>query len=513
MVKVPSLDEALVRWARLQPDAAFVTETGAGTTISYGATLRAVRGVQRLLGLAPRTIVLALPSGVAAAVVWLAALGAGHRLVLCPPEAADREKARLATRYRPDVLVARSTDAAEGFGRSGRSVVTPEQLQVAFSDGTDSASSPGDTGVQGSSFEGQVCLTTSGTTGTPKGVTLQAHQIAWTAQQVRLSHRLTPNDRGLTMLPFSHINAPVVSLSATLLAGASVVVAPRFSRSGFWEWIESDQVTWASVVPTIIAVLLQTEKPDWLPGRLRFIRTAAAPLPAFYLRAFETRFGIPVIETYGLSEAASQVAANPVPPGRHRAGTVGFPTGVEMRICEPAEVGQAGRLRDVVPGAEGEICIAGPAVIARYDGGESREEFVDGWFRTGDLGSIDGDGYLHVTGRIRDVINRGGEKISPREVEDVLLAHPDILDVVVAGEPDPIYGQRAVAYVVPRRPVGQDLERRLLAYASRLLTAFKVPSAVVQVEALPRTHTGKIRRHQIAVEYAAAQTRDSQKVA
>ena len=503
--RAPSLDEALVQWAQARPRFAFVTETGTGRTLSYGGALRAVRGLRQRFGPEPRTIVLALPGGIAASVVWLAALGAGHRLVMGSPDATDDERARLMETYHPDLWVMAQPDAAPGFSLSGKSVLTRDQLDAGIEEW---ASGDGRLDMVGDLppfREGELCLTTSGTTGAPKGVTLRASQIAWTADQVRLTHRLSSMDRGFTSLPFSHINAPVVSLSATLMAGASVVIAPRFSRSHFWEWLKNEHITWASVVPTIIAVLLQTEKPSWLPGDLRFVRTASAPLPAFHLRAFESRFGIPVVETYGLSEAASQVASNPVPPGRHKPGSVGLPAGVEMRICLPAEAGDPADLRDVEPGAEGEICISGPSVISGYDGGSGAESFVDGWFRTGDMGYRDPDGYICITGRIRDVINRGGEKISPREVEEVILSHPDVGDVVVVGEPDPTYGQRAVAYVVPRQPGTRDLESRLREYASRRLTRYKVPADFVLVDALPRTRTGKIQRRLVAIERPAGE--------
>src|SRR5262249_12600093 len=147
--------------------------------------------------------------------------------------------------------------------------------------------------------------------------------------------QLSPSDRGLAVLPFFHINAPVVSLCASLMAGSTVVIAPRFSRSRFWEWIETYQITWVSIVPTILAMLLQTERPGFVPAYLRFVRTASAPLPAIQLVQFEQRFGIPVIETYGLTEAASQICANPLPPERHIAGSVGKPVGVLLRICQP----------------------------------------------------------------------------------------------------------------------------------------------------------------------------------
>jgi acyl-CoA synthetase (AMP-forming)/AMP-acid ligase II len=311
---------------------------------------------------------------------------------------------------------------------------------------------------------------------------------------------LTQDDRGLAVLPFFHINAPVVSLCATLLAGSTVVVAPRFSRSRFWDWIARHQVTWASVVPTIVALLLQADGPEPVPDCLRFIRTASAPLPAAHLEAFEHRFGVPLIETYGLSEAASTVAANPVAPGVHKAGSVGLPAGVGLRICVPADA-ECLPLVDVSAGTEGEICIHGPSVIAGYEEGADSQSFVEGWFRTGDLGYRDADGYIFLTGRLRDVINHGGHKVSPREVEETLLAYPDVSDVAVVGQDDPLYGQRVVAYVVPRGDATASdsaLGEALRAHCAAQLSAYKVPSEFVCAAALPRTLTGKVQRHILA---------------
>ncbi|HCF85292.1 MAG TPA: AMP-dependent synthetase, partial [Ktedonobacter sp.] len=169
----------------------------------------------------------------------------------------------------------------------------------------------------------------------------------------RTSHRLSPTDRGLTVLPFSHVNGPVVGLCASIMAGSTVVIARKFSRSHFWPWIEAYQVTWASIVPTIVTMLLGTEKPTFLPGALRFMRTGAAALPATDLRAFEAKFGIPLIETYGLTEAASEVTANPVPPGRHKPGSAGLPVGVSLRICRPRVDGDD-HMHDMSRGETGE---------------------------------------------------------------------------------------------------------------------------------------------------------------
>jgi acyl-CoA synthetase (AMP-forming)/AMP-acid ligase II len=252
-------------------------------------------------------------------------------------------------------------------------------------------------------------------------------------------------------------------------------------------------------VPTIVAILLETERPAWLPGTLRFARSAAAPLPAAQLAAFERRFGVPLVETYGLTEAASTAAANPVPPGIHKAGSVGLPLGVDIRICVPRQPGEHGNLRDAPSGEAGEICLAGPSVIAGYEDGADAASFHDGWFRTGDLGRFDADGYLYVAGRLREVIIRGGNNIAPREVEEVLLEHPAVREVAVVGRPDPIDGEQPVAYVVARRPY-PDLDAELAAFAARRLSRYKVPAAFHTVEALPHGANGKIRRSQIGDE-------------
>lgn len=499
-----SLDAALERWAMRRPDAPFVVEAETGRAATYAEFASAVRALRRQWGVGSRAIAVSLPGGIPAALVWIAALTGGHRLIPCAPDAPRSERERLGRAQRPDMLAVERPEDAPAFARPAARAWTSTELIALVADASCRASSAptGDPRPRG----GTLRLTTSGTTGEPKGIVLTAQQLAYTADQVRLAHGLTPEDRGLCVLPFFHINAPVVSLCATLLAGGTIVIAPRFSRRRFWEWVERERITWASVVPTIVALLLSTERPAFLPGALRFVRTASAPLPVAHHLAFEERFGIPVVETYGLSEAASQVAANPIPPARRKPGAVGLPTGVELRICRPVEPGETRALRDVAPGAAGEICIRGPNVISSYEHGASGDAFRDGWFRTGDLGYRDADGYLFITGRLREVINRGGENVAPREVEEVLLAHPDVADAAVVGEPHPLYGQRVVAYVVPRRGRKARRAADLRAYCAAHLSAFKVPEAFYTVDALPRNGNGKLARRQLtgAVEVAAA---------
>jgi acyl-CoA synthetase (AMP-forming)/AMP-acid ligase II len=501
-----TLESTLAYWAATQPDAPFLIDAETGRGLDYAACWRAVCGLRRWLGATPQTLLVALPGGVETGVVWLAALTGGHCIVPCAPDSTPAEYVRLAKRWEPDLFIGEAANGQGRMRRLARRLLTPHQLRDEVQRGIAST----ERGVLApAQCESELLLTTSGTTGTPKGVRLQARQIAWTADQIRISHVLTPSDRGLCVLPFFHINAPVVSLCATLMAGGAVVIAPRFHLSEFWSLMERERITWASIVPTIVALLLQSDGPATPPSHLRFVRTASAPLPVAHLRAFERRFRIPVIETYGLSEAASTVTANPVPPDLHKPGSVGLPLGLALRICAPAPDRRPGPvpLRDVAPGDEGEICVCGPSVISGYEGGVSDASFVDGWLRTGDLGYRDEDGYVFITGRLRDVINHGGHKIAPREVEEVLLAHPSVRDVVVVGSPDPIYGQRVVAYVVVQEDAGSrgrrraheaPVEQTLRAYCAGQLSAHKVPAEFVTVAALPRSMNGKIQRHALA---------------
>jgi acyl-CoA synthetase (AMP-forming)/AMP-acid ligase II len=450
-----------------------------------------------MLGAPPRRIALSLSGSVTSAVVWLGALTGGHLLVPLSSDVASTEKSRVSRLYAPDVLAVEDEEGARGFAPDGATVLTRRAWDAIIEKAGPEERPPLPPAP------GQVAFSTSGTTGEPKGVTLEASQIAWTADQIHLSHRLTTHDRGLTVLPFSHVNAPVVSLCASLMAGSTVVVARHFSRSHFWDWIEQYEITWASIVPTILALLLGTEKPASLPGSLRFVRTASAPLPAARLRAFEAKFGIPVIETYGLTEAASTIFANPVPPGRHKPGSVGLPLGVDLRICQPRTDEDDRTLRDVTRGESGEVCVRGPGIIGEYRGGADQGSFAEGWFRTGDLGYQDEDGYLYLTGRLREMINRGGEKIAPREVEEVLLTHPAVRDAVVVGRPDSRYGEVPVAWVVAdaEEPEAAFIDS-LHNHAAAQLSPYKVPVDVKVVEALPRNPNGKINRQVLSSQEA-----------
>jgi acyl-CoA synthetase (AMP-forming)/AMP-acid ligase II len=485
-----SVDLKLREWAEINPDKPCIIEAETGTTLTYRQCFAATQSMRQLLGDTPQNLFLTLSGGIVDAICWLAALTGGHMLVPLAPNASCGERDRAVSMFAPDVLIIEEEGDVHDLTSRAARVMTRKECEELLSQSYNNTIQPL------TPVDGQVCLMTSGTTGEPKGVILNERQIAWTADHIRTSHKLTPADRGLTVLPFFHVNAPVVSLCASIMAGSTVIIASRFSRSHFWNWIEEYGITWASIVPTILAILLKTEKPGFLPGTLRFVRTASAPLPAAHLNAFEAQFGIPVIETYGLSEAASQVTANPVPPGKHIAGSVGLPVGVELRVCQPRGEGEINNvLHDVAPGETGEICVRGPSLIRAYWGDKGNAAFEHGWFRTGDLGHQDRNGYVYITGRLRDVIIRGGENIAPREIEETLLMHPAADDVVVVGRPDNIYGEQVVAFVVLREDWKPDEAiASLREYSARQFSPHKVPSEFIVLLSMPRNHTGKVDR-------------------
>src|SRR5579875_568042 len=288
-------------------------------------------------------------------------------------------------------------------------------------------------------------LPTSGTTGRPKLVPLTQSQLLRTAEFVAGHHGLTSADRGYCPLPLFHVNAHVVGVLSTLVAGASLVVDDRFHASAFWAVAEEFEATWVNLVPAILAILGQSAPPAAaVTRRVRFARSASAPLPAGVQQRFEATSGVGVLETYGMTEAASQIAANPVDAGQRRAGSVGQPVGVGLRVVDADR-------RELPPGQTGTVEIRGRTVINAYLGpgrAPVPARDADGWLRTGDLAHRDGDGFVYLAGRGDDVINRGGEKFHPREVEEVLLADPRVRAAAVVGRPHPLLGEEPVAYVV-----------------------------------------------------------------
>jgi acyl-CoA synthetase (AMP-forming)/AMP-acid ligase II len=346
------------------------------------------------------------------------------------------------------------------------------------------------TGREPTRRPGGVLLSSSGSTGEPKQVLLPDAQLAHVATAVARSHRLGPADVGYCPLPLYHVNAEVVGLLATLRAQGTLVLDRRFSRRGFWDTVDAHEATWVNAVPAILALLAESPTTTKDPARVRFVRSASAPLPVPVLHRFEQVHHIPVLESYGMTEAASQITVNPL-DGERRPGSVGRPVGGELKV-----VGEDGR--ELPAGESGTVVIRGPGVIRSYATGVGADRFdAEGWLDTGDLGRLDEDGYVWLVGRSSELINRSGEKILPREIEDVLREDPGVRDAVVVGRPDPVLGEVPVAYVVG----GLDdpgLADRLAARCRAALPRDRRPAELTVVEQLPTTGTGKVLRAEVA---------------
>ncbi len=333
---------------------------------------------------------------------------------------------------------------------------------------------------------------TSGTTGTPKGVLLSHGNLCANGVNISREHRLGPADRGLAPLPLYHINAFVVNLVAPLTHGGSLVMPPRFSASTYWRDALQYRCTWVNAVPTIIAYLIQSAPADIDPGQLRsirFCRSASAALPPEHHRAFEARFGVDIIETMGLTETAAPAFSNPVQRELRKIGSIGKPSGTEARVV----AGDGSVLSD---GQVGEIQLRGGNVMRGYlkNPQETAKAFTaDGWLRTGDLGYRDAEGYYYITGRAKELIIKGGENISPREIDEALLKHAAVLEAAAVGVKDSNYGQNIEAYLV-LRPGAEIDEADLRAHCLQHLGRYKSPRACHIVDDLPRGPSGKIQR-------------------
>ena len=347
---------------------------------------------------------------------------------------------------------------------------------------------------------GGVILASSGTTGTPKVMALPTAQLLHTAALIATHNQLTPADRGLNPLPLWHINAEVVGLLASLVAGSSLVLDERFHRTDFWTLANEYEVTWINAVPAIIARLSSVGDTEIIATRIRFIRSASAPLSPTVLEQFESAVAIPVIESYGMTEAASQISANPL-DGERKPGSAGVPVGVELRIA-PFSQDATDPSPPATPTTVGHVEIRGPSVIHKYENAGYEDRFSsDGWLRTGDLGYLDDDGYLYLVGRSDDVINRGGEKIFPREIEDALLGVEGVRGVAIVAQVHDVFGEVPTAYVQLAEHCDHD---SVLAQLRRVVTEgfpkTHWPVSFTVVAQLPAHATGKIQKYRLATE-------------
>jgi oxalate---CoA ligase len=333
-------------------------------------------------------------------------------------------------------------------------------------------------------------LHTSGTTSRPKIVPL-THANIWTsARNIAASLELSADDRALNVMPLFHIHGLIAGLSAPLSRGGAVYCTPGFNALKFFAEMDEAKPTWYTAVPTMHqTILTRAGRHKEIIARhpLRFVRSSSSSLPPTVIGELEAAFKCPVIEAYGMTEATHQMASNPL-NGIRKPGSVGVPAGPEIAIMD-----EAGRL--LVRGETGEVVIRGENVTAAYENNPKAngEAFVNGWFRTGDQGVIDADGYLTLTGRLKEIINRGGEKISPREVDEALMDHPAVLQAVAFAVPHPMLGEDVGAAVVLREGLTAT-EQELGAFLSERLAAFKTPRKILFLAEIPKGATGKLQR-------------------
>jgi oxalate---CoA ligase len=485
--------------ARQRPgEPAFITAAD-GRTLSwlalarYAENLREFARVRRLPARARIGLVVGDPLAFTA--VYLGALAAGLTAVPIDPRLTASELGSTAARLRVDVLVG---DDPAMPGLPGVEIWAAGTTAPVFVRGEPGTVRPSD----GSAMRPAVLLTSSGTTGNPKGIGLSEWQLLDAAARVARHHRFAPGERGYNPLPLFHVNAQVMGLLATLVSGASLVLDRRFEPDAYWARVAQWSPTWLNTVPAVLAALVsQPPPPDAVAARIRFARSASAPLPAATLRAFPDRTGVRILETYGMTEAAGQITANPLDPGARRAGSVGLPVGVELAVLGPDGL-------PVAAGEQGMVALRGRQVAEKYlvlsatEAEQSRPARDDaGWLPTGDLGSADEDGFVYLAGRADDVINRGGEKVFPQEVEDVLLAHPAVRSAAVVAAPHERLGQVPVAFVVATNDAadaGDDaLVEALHGLCAQRLARYKRPAGIEIATALPTGPTGKVLRRRL----------------
>jgi long-chain acyl-CoA synthetase len=485
-----------------QPEAVFLVAPETGRVLTYRELDREARLLARFLaGKGLRRgdkVAFYLPNGRQTALVFLGAMAAGYvvtplnllaqraqlayvlehcdcRLVFTSREHEDPLAQALAQVARPIEAVVIDPGAPALFAGESSAPQWPEPV------------APDDPAL---------LMYTSGTTGTPKGALLTHANLLAAARSVAAWHGLTSADRCLSSLPLYHVNGQVIATVTPFVSGGSVIAPQRFSVSAWWDLVERFAPTWINMVPTIVAYLLNAADPQrtYRFPSVRFGRSASAPLPPEQHRAFERTFGIPVIEAMGMTESASVAFCNPQNLARRKYGSVGLPCCAEARVVDP----QTGR--DLPDGVPGEICLRGPNVMAAYYKAPEQTAAAfdrEGWLRTGDLGYRDAEGFYFITGRLKELIIKGGENIAPREIDEVLLRHPAVLEAAAVGVPDPDYGQDIRAYVVVKP--GARLESgELRAWCLAELGRYKTPREFRFVAELPKGPSGKVQRLKLA---------------
>ncbi|MSQ55439.1 MAG: long-chain fatty acid--CoA ligase [Betaproteobacteria bacterium] len=485
-----TLRSVLAAHVARQPDRPFLIAPETGRVLTYREIDRQARILARYLAACGLRrgdkVALYLHNGYQAALLFLSAMIGGY--VIAPMNLLSQRSQLAYVLGHCDCKVLFTSreyqkqvgEALAAAGRAIETVVIDSDAPGLF---LEDRLAPGDLGPLAPQ-DPALLMYTSGTTGTPKGALLTHANLIAGARSVASWHGLTQQDRCLSSLPIYHINGQVIATLAPFVSGGSLIAPQRFSVSSWWETAERHEATWINMVPTIIAYLLNAADPGraYRFPKIRFGRSASAPLPPEQHRAFEQTFGVSVVECMGMTETSSVAFANPQDPAKRKYGSMGLPCGVEAKVVA------------------GEILLRGPNVMASYykSPEQTAKAFdAEGWLRTGDLGHCDADGYFTISGRLKELIIKGGENIAPREIDEALLRHPAVLEAAAVGVPDANYGQDILACVVVKQ--GERLaEPELRAFCVAELGRYKTPRDFRFVNELPKGPSGKIQRLKLA---------------
>lgn len=494
MTRVQTIPEML----RRQPAEAHAILAPDRSDLSYGALANHVDGIAATLaghGVGPGDAVgIVLPNGPEMATAFLGVASAAVAAPLNPSYREDEFAFYLEDLSAKALILAAGVETP---ARKAAARLSIPVLDITVADGAAAGlfdlPAPGaDIAARyNGSNDTALVLHTSGTTSRPKIVPLTSRNVCASAYNIAESLTLTADDRCLNVMPLFHIHGLIAAVLSTISAGASISCTPGFNALSFFGWMRSERPTWYTAVPTMHQTIVQraARNADTIAAvPLRFIRSSSASLPVPVLEDLEATFSCPVIEAYGMTEAAHQMAANPLPPRARKPGSVGIAAGPEIGIMTAD-----GKLLPV--GETGEIVIRGDNVTSGYQNNPkaNAESFTDGWFRTGDQGVLDEEGYLTINGRLKEIINRGGEKIAPREVDDVLMTHPAVEQAVTFAVRHDKLGED-VACCIVLKPDTDAGERDIRDHVARALADFKVPRTVLFVDEIPKGATGKLQR-------------------
>ena len=493
-IKGHTVRSMIDHWAAEMPDAPFLIDPETGSQLNFAEVKNKAAAIAALIKShninVGESVAYALHNGLQSALTILGILYGGYRATSINLVAGrdiiayvlDHSETRL-------ILLSETTEEiiTEALSVADNS---PDLHQITAESFTHPAQDLPDIDVNSDAL----LMYTSGTTGRPKGVVLTQQNLLSGGANTAYAHEISTKDRALCVLPLYHINGICVTLMGPLVSGGSVVMPPRFSVAKFWHMVKDNHCSWFSVVPTQISYLLhnQDEPPQNMPA-LRFGRSASAPLSPDVQQAFEKRFNIPIIETMGLTETAAQILSNPMPPGICKIGSPGVAMGNEAMIAEKTNT------QECPYNIEGELLIRGPNVMSRYlKNPEATNEALtpEGWLRTGDLGKMDEDGYIYITGRLKELIIKGGENIAPREIDEALYSHPDVIEAAGFACPCADYGQRVEAAVVLQDTTEMN-EANLISHCIQKIGKFKTPDRIYILDDLPKGPSGKIQRNKI----------------